>query len=619
MTETRMPRRPSAGRASDREGLAGGSDVRPEVSSAVGSAKPWLKATALVTVSTSGVVTGMTIAPGPTAALTSPSGVPASLPAGLQSALQAHLLADRTPAEPAASADAASPEESATADPGQAPSIPGLATPTLAPDASGPGKPAAPAHHAPAAARASAASHASGASHAKATTSSAAVPPETSSQRAFIGAVAPGAIAAEQRYGVPASVTIAQAIDESDWGRSLLAAKDNNLFGIKGTGSAGSVTYQTSEYEGGRWVTIDASFRAYHNFAESIEDHAALLATSGYYTRAMANRDSADAFANALTGVYATDPHYGAILIALMRTYDLYRYDTPAAAPAAAQHASGKSRTKAPAKPRKSAKGAAHAPAAAPAAPASPITGADIVPVLAPATEAPRAPSPGAASPGTTSPGATSAPPHAAPDATADIPGLITPATTVTAYYQPQLPDAVTTAFTATAKPAIAQLEPLYRDAATRAGISWKILAACDWMQCQARPRYSPVYGEKLGTVNPDGSRYATKSQALARCAADLTELASAVYGIDLTAKQPMSVRALAEVFAAYRWGGILARHGVSAMEFPYSVAGLTAAHTGMRWPAISDPDAPDRPGGKFRQPFGAVPVVLRLGYPATV
>jgi len=73
----------------------------------------------------------------------------------------------------------------------------------------------------------------------------------------------------------------------------------------------------------------------------------------------------------------------------------------------------------------------------------------------------------------------------------------------------------------------------------------------------------------------------------------------------------------LAEVFAAYRWGGMLARDGVSAMEFPYSVAGLTAAHTAMRWPAV--PGAPDRAGAKFRQQFGAVPVVLHLGYPATV
>jgi hypothetical protein len=57
----------------------------------------------------------------------------------------------------------------------------------------------------------------------------------------------------------------------------------------------------------------------------------------------------------------------------------------------------------------------------------------------------------------------------------------------------------------------------------------------------------------------------------------------------------------------------------VSPMEFPYSVAGLTAAHQKMHWPPIDDPGAPDRPGSRFRQPFGAVPVVLSLGYPATV
>jgi hypothetical protein len=81
--------------------------------------------------------------------------------------------------------------------------------------------------------------------------------------------------------------------------------------------------------------------------------------------------------------------------------------------------------------------------------------------------------------------------------------------------------------------------------------------------------------------------------------------------------QKPLSIRALAEVFAAYRWGGILSREGVSALEFPYAVAGLTAAHTSMRWPNVKG--APDRPGAKFREPFGAVPVVLRLGYPATV
>ena len=67
---------------------------------------------------------------------------------------------------------------------------------------------------------------------------SAAQASDTAAQQAFIQQVAPGAIEAQRRYGIPAAVTIAQAIDESAWGQSQLAAQDNNLFGIKGTGPA---------------------------------------------------------------------------------------------------------------------------------------------------------------------------------------------------------------------------------------------------------------------------------------------------------------------------------------------------------------------------------------------
>jgi flagellum-specific peptidoglycan hydrolase FlgJ len=85
--------------------------------------------------------------------------------------------------------------------------------------------------------------------------------PGTQAQQAFISLIAPGAIAAQQRFGVPAAVTIAQAIEESAWGNSGLAAQDHNLFGIKGTGPAGSVTLPTSEYLSGQWVSTDAPFR----------------------------------------------------------------------------------------------------------------------------------------------------------------------------------------------------------------------------------------------------------------------------------------------------------------------------------------------------------------------
>ena len=78
----------------------------------------------------------------------------------------------------------------------------------------------------------------------------------------------------------------------------------------------------------GRPVARTAEFRVYHDVAQSIDDHGKLLADSGYYGQAMANRHDPDAFANALTGVYATDPTYGPKLIATMQQYHLYRYDT---------------------------------------------------------------------------------------------------------------------------------------------------------------------------------------------------------------------------------------------------------------------------------------------------
>jgi flagellum-specific peptidoglycan hydrolase FlgJ len=501
--------------------------------------------------------------------------------------------------------------------------------------------------------------------------------PGTSAQQAFINQIAPGAIAAQQRYGVPASVTIAQAIDESGWGGSALAANNHNLFGIKGSGPAGSVSLPTQEYLNGQWVTINAPFRVYYNIAESIADHAELLATSGYYQRAMADRAVPDAFANDLTGVYATDPEYGANLIALMRLYNLYRFDTPAVhqQAAAAGHppavhvpASQAATAHTPvgqapipgAMPEPAAVATTAPAVAAPATAVIPgsalfaggtaVPGATAVPgsaVIPGDTAVPgAAQAPGAAQvPGTvpahrSAPGRSSAPggssaargpsvsrsakvPHTrlAPGSTqarvgARIPGLIAPAAP---QYRPQLPGAVATAFFASAKTPLARAEPLYRDVAEKTGIRWELLAACDWMQCQADPRYSPVHGEKIGALNSDGTVYQTKSEALAQCASDLIQLAGMVYRIDLAAPGLLSVRALADAFAAFRWGGLLKRHRVSAMEFPYSVAGLTAQHLKMHWPPIKDPDAPDRPGGRFRRPFGAVPVVLSLHYPATV
>jgi hypothetical protein len=183
--------------------------------------------------------------------------------------------------------------------------------------------------------------------------------------------------------------------------------------------------------------------------------------------------------------------------------------------------------------------------------------------------------------------------------------------------YEPRIPASVKSAFASDARSRLERAEPVYRDVASHTGVRWELLAACDWMQCHAHPRHSPVYGERLGSQNPDGTCYRTRSAALERCAGDLIRLSHAVYGINLTARERFSISELAGVFAAYRWGGLLRQHHTSVMEFPYSVAGLTVHHTAMRWPNIDEPRAPDRPGSRFRMPFGAVPAALLLGYHA--
>jgi flagellum-specific peptidoglycan hydrolase FlgJ len=464
----------------------------------------------------------------------------------------------------------------------------------------------------------------------------------TAAQQAFISEVAPGAIAAQHRYGVPAAVTIAQAIDESSWGQSELATADRNLFGIKGTGPAGTDMQPTREYQDGTWVTRTAPFRIYHDIAESIADHGQLLATSPAYQHAMADRRVPDAFAADLTGVYATDPDYGSGLITLMKQHNLYRYDAPAPAPApaAAPQMAGQLAA-VPGLPSPAAPVPAARTAAAPGgrAPVLGVPGGLSVPGLQAACAAAsagnaqdssrarartrRARTPAgmpvtASAPGR--PGVPAGSTAAGGHRAGQRPGARTAprdARPVSRPYLPQIPRAITAAFTKTALTPLTQAQDLYQDVSGRAGISWELLAACDWMQCHAQPRYSPVHGEKLGTANPDGTVYRTRSAALAQCASDLIALAEAVYQIELTAPRALTVRELAMVFAAFRWGGLLETHGISAMEFPYSVAGLTPQHLKMRWPDIDDPRAPDKPGTRFHMPHGAVPIVLSLGFQA--
>lgn len=152
-------------------------------------------------------------------------------------------------------------------------------------------------------------------------------------QREFILSVAPGARESQRKNGIPASVTLAQAILESDWGRSRLTREAKNLFGIKAhrePGTAGVYNISTWEVYGGANVTVMAAFKAYHSFQDSIVDHGRWFHQNSRYWRALEVRDDPREFARAINAAgYATDPAYSSKLIALMEKHDLFAYDVP--------------------------------------------------------------------------------------------------------------------------------------------------------------------------------------------------------------------------------------------------------------------------------------------------
>ena len=135
--------------------------------------------------------------------------------------------------------------------------------------------------------------------------------------------------ASQRKWKIPASVTIAQYGDESGWGTHEPPGS-NNGFGIKALPGQPYVMAMTSEWNGEKYIREPQPFRKFATVADAFDAHAQLLATSHYYIVARAKLPDANAFANALTGVYATSPTYGADLIKLMQADNLYQYDVAA-------------------------------------------------------------------------------------------------------------------------------------------------------------------------------------------------------------------------------------------------------------------------------------------------
>ena len=146
----------------------------------------------------------------------------------------------------------------------------------------------------------------------------------------------------QKKTGVLASVSFAQFILESGWGKSELAVKANNCFGMKkslsGNTWSGSTwngavyTKQTKEWNGSSYVTKTAEFRVYDCIEDSIEDHSAYLlgamkGSEHRYEGLKGERDYRKAITIIKNGGYATSPTYIDRICELIEQYGLTKYD----------------------------------------------------------------------------------------------------------------------------------------------------------------------------------------------------------------------------------------------------------------------------------------------------
>ena len=139
-----------------------------------------------------------------------------------------------------------------------------------------------------------------------------------------------------KRTGVPASITLAQGMIESDYGRSRLAREGNNHFGIK---CHNGWTGPTMRHHDDR---RNECFRVYRSPEESFIDHSDFLKTGSRYSF-LFDLPATDykAWAKGLKKAgYATDPDYANMLIRKIEEHGLYNYDrgyTPSVKTAAQQ------------------------------------------------------------------------------------------------------------------------------------------------------------------------------------------------------------------------------------------------------------------------------------------
>ncbi|BAP85171.1 N-acetylmuramidase [Paucilactobacillus hokkaidonensis JCM 18461] len=155
---------------------------------------------------------------------------------------------------------------------------------------------------------------------------------QSNSKKLFIKQIAPESQVMMREHNVPASITMAQAILESDWGSSTLAAKYYNLFGVKSSSVTNSQVLDTKEYENGSWIVIHGRFQVYSSWSASIDAHTMLMVNGttddqSKYANVIKATNYKDAAQALQQAGYATDPDYASKLIQVIQTYHLDKYD----------------------------------------------------------------------------------------------------------------------------------------------------------------------------------------------------------------------------------------------------------------------------------------------------
>ncbi|MGE7763033.1 glycoside hydrolase family 73 protein [Peribacillus sp. NPDC097895] len=155
-------------------------------------------------------------------------------------------------------------------------------------------------------------------------------------QVTFISSIKEGAIDNYKENGILPSITIAQAILESGWGKSELSVKYNNIFGIKSYNWDGkSANISTREFHE---ENIQADFRVYDTISDSLQDHAAFLTKNPRYEKnglfsAKTYTEQATALQEAGYSTIeneAGEKIYSKLLIELIRQYQLQLIDSEA-------------------------------------------------------------------------------------------------------------------------------------------------------------------------------------------------------------------------------------------------------------------------------------------------